>query len=528
MGLDGAVVQMLSHGLVSGAMFLCVGVMYDRVHSREITAYGGVVNTMPKFAAFMVLFALANSGVPGTSGFVGEFLVILASFKANVWYAFLAGTTLVLGAAYTLWLVKRVIFGDIANDNVRELTDLNGREFLILGAARRCRASGRPVAGAAARCHARHDAASGAADPGLEDSPLSRVSYERYSTSRNSMQACSTRTPEIFLALAACAILMLDLLLTDSRGAGPGCWRSSRLLVTAVLVVGATGGGASRRARRTVRVGSHGAGAQGRHASIGGGGIRVFHRLSEAPRDIQGRILCARAVRDARRHGADFGGQLDHPVSGPRADVAVPVCHGRVRPRLGHSGGIRHQILRAGIHGVGNAALRHVHRVRRDRKLWSSPAIALVVRTTVIGGNVGLLFGIAFIIVGVGFKLGAVPFHMWIPDVYEGSPTCVTVFIGTASKLAAFALAMRLPARGVGGVAAGLEPDAGGACGALDGDRHHGRDRADQSQAHAGLFHDFPYRLYPAWDPLGYVAGLSGGDVLHDQLRHSSRAGPSA
>jgi NADH-quinone oxidoreductase subunit M len=133
MGMDGAVVQMLSHGLVSGAMFLCVGVMYDRVHSREISSYGGVVNTMPKFAAFMVLFALANSGLPGTSGFVGEFLVILASFKANVWYAFLAGTTLVLGAAYTLWLVKRVIFGEIANDKVAALKDLNGREFLVLG-----------------------------------------------------------------------------------------------------------------------------------------------------------------------------------------------------------------------------------------------------------------------------------------------------------------------------------------------------------------------------------------------------------
>ncbi len=134
LGLDGAVVQMLSHGLVSGAMFLCVGVMYDRVHSREISAYGGVVNTMPRFAAFMMLFALANSGLPGTSGFVGEFLVILASFKANVWYAFLAGTTLVLGAAYTLWLVKRVIFGEIANDKVAALKDLNSREFLVLGA----------------------------------------------------------------------------------------------------------------------------------------------------------------------------------------------------------------------------------------------------------------------------------------------------------------------------------------------------------------------------------------------------------
>jgi NADH-quinone oxidoreductase subunit M len=132
LGLDGAIVQMLSHGLVSGAMFLCVGVLYDRVHSREISAYGGVVNTMPKFAAFMVLFAFANSGVPGTSGFVGEFMVILAAFKANAWFAFLAGTTLVLGAAYTLWLVKRVIYGEVANEHVAALKDLNGREFLVL------------------------------------------------------------------------------------------------------------------------------------------------------------------------------------------------------------------------------------------------------------------------------------------------------------------------------------------------------------------------------------------------------------
>ncbi len=134
MGLDGAMVQMLSHGLVSAAMFLCVGVMYDRVHSREIGAYGGVINTMPRFAAFMVLFALANVGLPGTSGFVGEFLVILAAFKASPWFAFLAGTTLVLGAAYTLWLVKRVIFGEVANEKVAALKDLDGREFLVLGA----------------------------------------------------------------------------------------------------------------------------------------------------------------------------------------------------------------------------------------------------------------------------------------------------------------------------------------------------------------------------------------------------------
>ena len=132
LALEGGMVQMVSHGFISGAMFLCVGVMYDRMHSRQIADYGGVVNTMPIFAAFMVFFAMSNAGLPGTSGFVGEFMVILAAFKANFWFAFLAATTLIIGAAYTLWMVKRVIFGDIANDNVRALTDVNKREFLIL------------------------------------------------------------------------------------------------------------------------------------------------------------------------------------------------------------------------------------------------------------------------------------------------------------------------------------------------------------------------------------------------------------
>jgi NADH-quinone oxidoreductase subunit M len=132
MGLDGAMVQMVSHGLVSGALFLCVGVLYDRLHTRDISAYGGVVNTMPVFAFFAVLFAMANAGLPGTSGFVGELLVIVASFKANFWYAFVAALTLILGAAYTLWLVKRVIWGDVANDGVASLKDLNPREFTVL------------------------------------------------------------------------------------------------------------------------------------------------------------------------------------------------------------------------------------------------------------------------------------------------------------------------------------------------------------------------------------------------------------
>ncbi|MDX5333457.1 MAG: NADH-quinone oxidoreductase subunit M [Gammaproteobacteria bacterium] len=132
LGIEGGMVQMVSHGFISGAMFLCIGVLYDRMHSREIADYGGVANTMPIFAAFFVLFAMANTGLPGTSGFVGEFMVILAAFKANFWIAFLAATTLIVGAAYTLWLVKRVIYGEIGNDNVAKLKDVNGREFLFL------------------------------------------------------------------------------------------------------------------------------------------------------------------------------------------------------------------------------------------------------------------------------------------------------------------------------------------------------------------------------------------------------------
>jgi NADH-quinone oxidoreductase subunit M len=131
--MDGALVQMISHGLISGALFLCVGVLYDRMHSRQIADYGGVVNTMPVFAAFMVLFALANTGLPGTSGFVGEFLVIIASFRASFWYSALAAVTLILGAAYTLWLVKRVVFGPVVSPRVAKLEDLTPREAIVLG-----------------------------------------------------------------------------------------------------------------------------------------------------------------------------------------------------------------------------------------------------------------------------------------------------------------------------------------------------------------------------------------------------------
>ena len=132
LGITGGLVQMIAHGFVSGAMFLCIGVLYDRVHSREIASYGGVINTMPRFTTFALLFAFANCGMPGTAGFVGEWMVILASVKANFWLGLLAATALITGAAYTLWMFKRVYLGPVANDDVRQLKDINGREFLML------------------------------------------------------------------------------------------------------------------------------------------------------------------------------------------------------------------------------------------------------------------------------------------------------------------------------------------------------------------------------------------------------------
>ena len=131
-GMEGALLQMISHGFVAGALFLCIGVMYDRVHSRQIVDYGGVVNTMPVFAAFFMLFAMANSGLPGTSGFVGEFMVIMGAVKVNFWYAAAAASTLVFGAAYTLWMYKRVVFGAVANDHVKHLHDIGAREIVVL------------------------------------------------------------------------------------------------------------------------------------------------------------------------------------------------------------------------------------------------------------------------------------------------------------------------------------------------------------------------------------------------------------
>ena len=171
LGLQGAMVQMISHGFISGAMFTCVGVLYDRMHSRMIKDYGGVANVMPWFAALFVLFAMANSGLPGTSGFVGEFMVILASFQKHPLIAFAAATTLIIGAAYTLWLVKRVIWGEVGNAHVAELEDINPREAFVLGVF----AAGVLVAGRVAQAADRPD---GAVDRQSGDADRRHRSFE--------------------------------------------------------------------------------------------------------------------------------------------------------------------------------------------------------------------------------------------------------------------------------------------------------------------------------------------------------------
>ena len=249
--------------------------------------------------------------------------------------------------------------------------------------------------------------------------------------------------PEIFLGLAACVILMLDLMLNDAQRHLTGVLAVVALLVTAVL---------------TVMLPVH-------SRVVALGGMFELDRLAQVLKVVTlltVTVVFVYSTDYLRRRQllkgeyyvlglfATLGGMVlisagkpPHPVPRARVDVAVPVRDGRIRPGFRHRRRIRHQIFRPGIHGVGNAAVRYVDHLRRHRAASNS-------RTSRSGlhggfaGNVGLLFGIAFLIVGIGFKLGAVPFHMWIPDVYEGSPTCVTVFIGTASKLAAFALAMRL------------------------------------------------------------------------------------
>ena len=218
LGIEGAIVQMVSHGFVSAAMFLCVGVLYDRMHSRQIADYGGVVNTMPKFAALTMVFAMANAGLPGTSGFVGEFMVILAAVKANFWIGFLAATTLILGAAFTLWMYKRVWYGAVGNAHVAALKDVSTARVLAACDAGGCRARARHLSQALHRGHARvrgRSARARCTEQTLMALPmLTAASF-------------APALPEMTLLVFACVVLIVDLFIPDERRMSRTGWRRS-------------------------------------------------------------------------------------------------------------------------------------------------------------------------------------------------------------------------------------------------------------------------------------------------------------
>ena len=367
-GMAGGIVQMISHGFVSGAMFFCIGVMYDRMHSRQIADYGGVVNTMPKFAAFFMLFAMANAGLPATSGFVGEFMVILGAVKYDFWIAAAAATTLVLGAAYSLWMYKRVVFGEVANEHVAALTDVNAREFLILlllaAAVLWMGVYPKPVTDlmdASVQAPDRARAAEQAARrDGRAVGPVGRPTM----ANMNLFAAL----PEIVLLVAACAILVADLFVPDERrNVTYGLSMAALVAVAAVLWLFLDNRRADLRLQRHVRRGPDDERAE---ALLGArrrlhAGLRAG--LRARPRHVEGRALHADAVRAARDHADDLGEQPagDLPRAGAAGAVAVRAGGAAAGRRALERG--RDEVLRAGRARVGLPAVRHVDAVRRQR-----------------------------------------------------------------------------------------------------------------------------------------------------------------
>ena len=519
MGLDGAMVQMISHGLISGALFLCVGVLYDRVHSREIGAYGGVINTMPIFGAFMVLFALANSGLPGTSGFVGEFLVILASFKANFWYAFLAahdadprrGLHAVAGEA-------RDLRRRSPTTSVAALKDLNGREFLVLGLLAVAVLALGLWPAPLAEVDGGHDPAPGRADrrpPSfrwselMTDAPMTCASTAAGAAGdlpgRRDLRAAAGR-PVLRQATAAALIAALTLLALAGGVVltlGPAAVTGRTLLFNGLYVADRLGTllklvgfvtvarGAVLLARlpgpaRHIRAASTTCSALfallGIFVLISANSLlTVYLGVELLSLSLYALVAFDRDSRDRRRGGDE--------------------------------------VLRARRDRLRHAAVRHVDDLRRDRhaRPWRASPIAAAPgapsRSACSSGSRSSSSRVAF-------KFGAVPFHMWVPDVYQGAPTSVTLFIGTAPKLASFALALRLLAQGLGGALGRLDADAGGARGAVAGDRQRRRHRADQPQAHAGVFDDRATSASScSASSAGTPAGYQAGAVLHAGLR---------
>ena len=432
-GMVGGLIQMISHGFISAAMFLCVGVLYDRVHSREIADYGGVVNTMPVFAAFFVLFAMANSGLPGTSGFVGEFMVILGTIKVNFWYAFLAATTLIFGAAYTLWMDKRVIYGEVANDERRRAA---GREPARVRVPRAARGRG-ALDGRLAEALRRRD------------EPL----HPGAAAPRRAEQALSMNTATFSLATLAPAIPEIVLLaLRRAR-----CWSSTsscasedRHVTYWLAIVSLVG---TRRAHRVDRRAAR-RWSPSRACSSTTCMSQVL-KVVTLPRRRRDAVLQPHVPRGAR--AAPRRVPVPRALRARSGMMVMISAHHFLTLYLGL------ELMALSLYAMVALQRDSARATEAAMKYFVLGALAsglLLYGMSMIYGATGSLeltrvaqahrarpgaparccvFGLVFVVAGIAFKLGAVP----VPHVDAGRlprrATPVTLFIGTAPKIAAFA-----------------------------------------------------------------------------------------
>ena len=458
-GVDGAIFQMLSHGLVSAALFLCVGVVYDRMHTREIAAYGGLVNRMPLYAAVFMVFTLANVGLPGTSGFVGEFLTLLGAFKANTWVAFLATFGVILSAAYALYLYRRMIYGPLekpasAQHHRHELP--RGAGVHAAGAAG---AAVRLLSRAAARCDGgvgeearlqlrdRHPRGLGheRAVANASDQQLPHALQRGRNTMSGLAASYGLIAPEIVLVVGAMALLMLGVFRPENdREAESIGWLAILVLGLAAWLVLEQPAGPADAVRRRLRDRR----------------LRPLHEGAD-PRGQRGARCCSRSTTCARsdRRSSSIPVLVLLATAGMMMmisandlialylglelqSLALYVVAAIRRDDVRSSeAGLKYFVLGALSSGM---LLYGASLIYGFTGSTSFTAIAAAAKATTAATDIGLIIGLVFLLVGLAFKISAVPFHMWTPDVYEGAPTPVTTFFAAAPKAAAIALLMRV------------------------------------------------------------------------------------
>ena len=516
-GVAGGVFQMISHGIVSGALFLCVGIVYDRMHTREIAAYGGLVNRMPLYALVFMVFTMANVGLPGTSGFVGEFMTLLGTFKVSIPTAFFATFGVILSAGYALWLYRKVVFGPLTKPSLASIKDLTFREGLTLF----------PLVALTILF-------------GVYPKPVLDMSAASVQQLVNNYNAAMT-------AVKAAA---LDASNGHAHHELPDC----RLSVAA----GAAGAGARRR--------RHGA-ADARGLSRRGGDARGHDAVDPAPgrHRRSGADAAGRQARHLRRQlhrrrlcplpegpGPDrLGGDAD-PVDGiPVQSVAAASSNMRSWSLLSTLGmmvlisagdlimlylGLELMSLALYVVAASNrdnaksteAGLKYFVLGALSSGMLLYGASLIYGFTGTVGfagiaaaakaGNTGIVFGLVFLLAGLCFKVSAVPFHMWTPDVYEGAPTPVTAFFASAPKVAALAVFTRVALTAFPGHRAAMAADHRVRRDRLDGARLVCRDRAEEHQATDGLFLDRPYGLCAGRPCRRHRRGRAGRADLYRDL----------